>query len=295
MTNRNFKVYKYRMRVNDMSDFYSLGARDLLEYIAYKIEKKHFPAEANLPQLPYASLDLLFDYYGLSEVPEEIRLCIAEACLYNDNPIRFLFLNFLENTKFKQCTSTLTYEKVYKRLLNIEFQATDGIKETISHKTSRRLTQFEKDLTIHYANFTDIRKWIARVNAFVEQKMVNRFIFSDMFHMSNLDFSATMSDIIAEIGLPLLMNNRQECVSLQTQETDVNEFVQFYIFQNFLHDVMYDSNHVQCPVYDFCKANNSPFKDEYEECSSLFMPPSGRACFYSVFLESYGLRDIEIV
>ena len=109
------------MQINDMPICYNLGARDLLEYIAYKIEAKHFPSKEKYPQLPYNSVDLLFSHYGLSYVPEDIRLCIAEVCLYNDNPIRFLFQQFLENEEFKQIVANLSYNRIYKSLLALEF------------------------------------------------------------------------------------------------------------------------------------------------------------------------------
>lgn len=129
-----------------------------------------------------------FEHYDLSHVSDDIRLCIAEVCLYNDNPIHFLFVNFLENEEFKQSIASLNYNQIYKQLLSIEFESTDGVKETINHKTNRRLKQFENDLSSHYANFTGIKNWIEKVNDFAETELSDRFIFSDMYKMDTNEF-----------------------------------------------------------------------------------------------------------
>ena len=233
MKYREFNVYTYKMRVNN-GIIYNLGARDLLEYIAYKVESKHFAFGEKLPQLPYESVDLLFDHYGLSHVSDDIRLCVAEVCLYNDNPIRFLFVNFLENEEFKQGVASLSYNQVYKILSSLEFESVDGVKEKINHKTNRRLKQFEDELSSHYTDFIGIRNWIEKVNYFAETELANKFIFSDMYKMDTSKFEEKISWIISSIGLPLVMNNKEECVSLQSSHDNVDEFIQFYIFQKFL-------------------------------------------------------------
>ena len=97
---RRFTLYTYSMPINDGEITYNLGARDLLEYIAYKIEEKQYQT-SNVPDLPYKSIDLLFEYYGLSHVSDDIRLCIAEFCLYNDNPIHYFVYQFLGKSIFQ--------------------------------------------------------------------------------------------------------------------------------------------------------------------------------------------------
>ena len=75
---------------NANSEEYILGARDFLEYIAYKVELKFYPNRTTAPQLPYESIDIIFDKHGLSSVSEEKRICVAEFCLYNDAPMHML-------------------------------------------------------------------------------------------------------------------------------------------------------------------------------------------------------------
>lgn len=290
---RQFKIYKYSVCVNG-KDTYNLGARDLMEYIAYKIETKHFKTKMRLPQLPYESIDLLFAHYGLSHVSDEIRLCVAEVCLYNDNPIRFLFLNFLENEEFKQGVKTLSYEEIYNKFLLLEFETVDGVKETIKHKTNRRLTQFENTLSKHYANFTGIKEWIERVNNFAETELSTRFMFSDLYKLDTRAFMDMISWIIGKIGLPLVMNNKEECVSLQSYQDNIEEFVQFYILQRFFVHVSTTAKmNSICPIYKFCNVNGN-ISDI--QCNSDLQIENieSKQCPYYRFLQSYGLLNIEI-
>lgn len=290
---RQFKIYKYSVCVNG-KDTYNLGARDLMEYIAYKIETKHFKTKMRLPQLPYESIDLLFAHYGLSHVSDEIRLCVAEVCLYNDNPIRFLFLNFLENEEFKQGVKTLSYEEIYNKFLLLEFESVDGVKETIKHKTNRRLTQFENTLSKHYANFTGIKEWIERVNNFAETELSTRFIFSDLYKLDTRAFMDMISWIIGKIGLPLVMNNKEECVSLQSYQDNIEEFVQFYILQRFFGHVSTTAKmNSICPIYRFCKVNGN-VSDIQCNTDLQIENIESKQCPYYRFLKSYGLLNIEI-
>lgn len=96
---RKHRVYEYLLPVfevgKSISISYNLGARDILEYIAYKINCKIFTNELSVPQLPYKSIDLIYDKYGLSNISDDIRLFIAEYCLYNDAPIHLLLHTLL--------------------------------------------------------------------------------------------------------------------------------------------------------------------------------------------------------
>lgn len=293
MKYREFNVYTYNMLVNN-GIMYNLGARDLLEYIAHQIEAKHFVSAGRSPQLPYESVDLLFEHYGLSNVSNAIRLCIAEVCLYNDNPIRFLFVNFLENEEFRKEIARLSDDEVYKKLLSIEFVSTDGVKETITHKTNRRLKDFEDNLSSHYANFVGIKNWIKKVNDFSETELSNRFIFTDLYKMNTSKFEETISLVISRIGLPLVMNNKEECISLQSSQDNVDEFIQFYILQKFFGYVSGGAEKTSvCPIYNFCKSNGD-ICDEQCNCNLQKEQLEDKKCPYFRFLKSYGLMDIQI-
>lgn len=210
---RDHRVYEYLLPVFVMGEsspiFYNLGARDLLEYIAYKIQLKNFPNRQLVPQLPYESIDLIFDKYGLSHITDDIRLCIAERCLYNDTPIHFLLKTLLDDDGFKKYITDSSYEEVYNYLLYSSTITRDGYSESLIAKTQRRLKQFADDLQKQYGGFSEIRKWILNVNSFVEHKLTGRFIFSDLYKMDRYEMFEFINDVLYCIGVPLVMNSRK--------------------------------------------------------------------------------------
>lgn len=292
---RRFTLYTYNILINDRSITYNLGARDILEYLAYKIEVRYYQT-SNKPELPYKSIDLLFDYYGLSDVSDDIRLCVAEFCLYNDNPIHTLFNLFLENKEFKQNIKVLTYDMIYKELLAYEFETKDGTKETLTNKFDRRLEQFVNILSKQYKQFDGIRHWILQVNNFVKSELSEKFIFSDMYRMEQDKFENFINTVITKIGIPLVMNNRKKCISLQSEEQpekiDASQFIQFYILQEFLNSIMYQYNNTLCPVNEFCVANGGKY-DERCSLNPRTKITNEGYCQYINFLRLNGLSNVE--
>ncbi len=292
-TQREHRVYQYFLPVYKISNpipiNYNLGARDILEYIAYKIELKNFPNRPSAPQLPYESIDLIFNKYGLSHIPDDIRLCIAERCLYNDTPIHFLF-TLLDVDEFKDFITNSSYDKIYNKLLSLSTATRDGYVESLTNKAQRRLKQFANELLIQYSNFDEIGKWLLKINDFVERKLSGRFIFSDMYKMENEDFYKFIDSIIHQIGIPLVMNSKLKYVSIQSNQVEVSQFIQFYILQNFISFA--SSKKEVCPIYHFCKANDRIYN---ENC--ILNPQKiiigNKDCYYAKFLESYRLFDIK--
>lgn len=293
---REHRVYRYWLPVlkagETMPISYNLGARDLLEYIAYKIELKNFPNRPSAPQLPYETVDLIFSKYGLSHITDDIRLCIAERCLYNDNPIHFLFNVLLGNEEIKKFISKSSYEEIYKYLLNLETVTRDGYSESLANKTQRRLEQFANELYMQYSGFDEIRKWILKVNNFVEDKLQERFIFSDLYKMNNNEVYKFINDVICQIGVPLVINSKEKYISIQPNETETLQFIQFYILQNFI--AFARGKETVCPIYDFCKENGGLCNDN---CILNNQNPikGNKNCYYRKFLETYGLLDIKFI
>lgn len=293
---RKHRVYRYWLPVLKVGAtkpiFYNLGARDLLEYIAYKIELKNFPNRPLAPQLPYESIDLIFRQYGLSHITDDIRLCIAERCLYNDNPIHFLFNILLGDKEIRGFISKSSYEEIYKYLLNSVTVTRDGYSESLINKTQRRLKQFANELSMQYSGFDEIRKWILNVNNFVEDKLQERFIFSDLYKMNNNEVYKFINDVIDQIGVPLVINSKEKYISIQTNETEILQFIQFYILQNFIGFVQ--GKQIVCPIYNFCKENGGICNDNciLNNQNSI---KGNKNCYYRKFLETYGLLDIEFI
>lgn len=293
---RVHRVYKYSLPVfekgNSIPIYYNLGARDILEYIAYKIELKYFPNRPPAPQLPYESIDLIFDKYGLSNISDDIRLCIAERCLYNDTPIHFLLNTLLGDDKFKKYITNSSYVDIYNFLLFSDTVTRDGHSESLTSKTQRRLKQFANMLRIQYSCFDEIEKWILKINDFVERELSERFIFSDMYKMENDEFFKFINSVIYHIGVPLVMNSKKKYISMQSNKIEESQFIQFYILQNFISFANFKIK--TCPIYDFCKANGG-ICNENCTLNQEMLIKGNENCYYTKFLESYGLSDVKFV
>jgi hypothetical protein len=161
---------------------YHIGARDFLEYMAHKIEEKNWPVRH--PAFPYQTIDLIFEYYGLEWVVDDVKLCLVEFSLYNDNPMNQL-VHILEELVTKQPELFKDYDKCSSILLRLQWESNGGFKETIFTKTERRLIDLKQSLAEKYSNsnFISISAWIDHVIEFSKKNLSNRFIFSELFMM----------------------------------------------------------------------------------------------------------------
>ena len=176
-------IYRYFLKFDD-GTIYQIGARDFLEYLAHKIQSKFW--KTNAPDLPYRTVDKLFEYYKLDFIPEAVRLLVIEYCLYNDNPVHFLinlFINqkLIENNKevFKN------YDECAISLLGLGWQSKGGFDETIFSKTKRRLRDLNERMALLYPHrqFDSMKKWIENTIKICNTNLSNRFIISSLYNL----------------------------------------------------------------------------------------------------------------
>lgn len=291
---RSFDIYKYTLKVNKHKS-YQLGAVDLLEYIAYKIESKHYGV-GKLADLPYCSVDILFEKYNLSHVSEDIRLCIVEFCLYNDNPIHMFMQRFLQNEEFIQFSATLKYNEVYACLLNEGFQTKDNIYESIFDKTNRRLEQLEDELLSVYSSLDTMAGWVRLANRFAMEHLANRFVFSDIYKMSTEEYEAFEHFVLSEIGLPLLMNRAEKRVSLLPDSPEDSSFDQFFIACKLLSFLTSNSTSTSqnCPITRFCNENYGKY---YNKCDKKLKSANtcDQGCPFAKFLKNFRIENLKIL
>lgn len=291
-TVRQFNVYGYKMLIETSkanSEEYILGARDFLEYIAYKIESKFNPNRPKAPQLPYESIDIIFDEYGFTSVSEEKRICVAEFCLFNDAPMHMLINTLFNDKDFVKLLINGDYQEVYEYLMTCEIVTRDGNSELLTEKTLRRLNQFAEELRYQYNGFNLIVEWITKVNAFIKENFYGKFLFSDIYNMNLQESKTIILKIINEIGVPIVSNSKKQFVSLGFNQSEKAQFAQIYTLQHFLEFVCSDLK--ECPVYDFCKANAGKNSSNCMlKCDSIL----GNAdCYYNKFLSNYGISDLK--
>ncbi|WP_045484931.1 hypothetical protein [Vibrio owensii] len=281
------KVYGYLLDLADEN--YHMGARDFLEYIAHKIESKHWVT--NHPAYPYKSVDLLFDYLGLGWVSDEVRICIVEFALYNDNPMHQFM--FLMNDVLKKSTEYLISFNICKSLLlSIKWNCKSGISETLYSKTERRLSDLSNSLGEKYnnRNFSSIQDWIDLVISYSKDEFANRFIFTELFMLDNESFKGTVSKHVKNIGIPLVFNNKDECVSLLPKEFEQHQFIQLYTAHQFMNFIAKKDN--SCELHSFCSSNRPSIIDNDCVSNAIMRANCKELCPFGAFVKSYGLHDI---
>jgi len=289
------RIFSYTLDFENGLCDYAVGARDLLEYIAHKIETKHY--RDSHPDLPYKTVDLIFDYYGLSEVPDDVRMSVVEFCLHTDNPIHILFSQLLDNGAIKKTMNVfMNYSACYDALLSAEWNSGLGGKESVVSKADRRLNDFFEDMTSRYRHkqFDDIRMWISGVNNFAKRESAGRLLFSDMFKMDKSTLTRYIDSVTDEIGVPVIMNKLGKGISLLPRGRDRSEHIsQFIVFEKFLEYI--ESNGVdECPVFELC---NSWGKMCTDACKTNFRNryDFDDLCPWFLFIQSYDLAGIEFV
>ena len=286
-------IYSYILEIDGTS--YRVGARDFLEYIAYKIEDRYWGA-ANAPDLPYKTVDRIFEYYGLECIPTEVRVCIVEYCLYNDNPIHMLISLFMENDKIKDNIDIfMDLKSCSDYLLNLAWVSRGGFFESIFSKTERRLNDLSHILNSYYQHplFDSVQLWINNVLKYSKNNFTGRFIFSELCnHPSQTSFAASLNKIIADIGIPIIENAKHQFMNMLPEQYQVDQFVHFYILHQFMNYV--NSKKSQCPIYDFCVSNANC---EIDRKLCLCNPVSGldeeELCPFKAFIKLHGLSEVK--
>lgn len=163
---------------------YHFGARDILEYIAYKIEKQHYPDEDTLADFPYHSVDLVINHYNLNSLSNIKKMALAEYCLINDNPANMLInilKSFLDNSSIDSKLLTLNNQEFIAMLGKRNYKSAGRPFETIKEKLNRRHKELSLLLQQRYPKdtFPDIHDWLVKTIGYVESQL-SGFLF---FHI----------------------------------------------------------------------------------------------------------------
>lgn len=237
---------------------YIIGAMDLLEYISYKIENKFF--NTKLPIFPYKTVDYIFKYYNISNIPEKIKLLLVEYALYNDNPVSHL-IDTIEALKSKK-ELLFSYYRLEELLKKSYWETKATGKDTIFTKSKRRFEQIQETISEIFKeeHFKYINEWIYNIIEYSRKNFANKFIFSKLYSMKKNDFCKYINSLIYNIGIPLVMNKQYQCVNklpiyMNNSEDAYNEFLSFYIIERLMISLEKNKNK-ECPMIEWCKGNN---------------------------------------
>lgn len=283
------RVYQYTAELNG-DVLYRIGARDMLEYIAHKIESKHWTV--NEPEFPYKSMDRVFDYLELSAMPDICRLALVEFCLHNDNPFHHM-LKIIEMIRGQGKSEILLNQETIEHSLKlIQWHSTGGFQETIKTKTQRRLAEIKTalDERFHHRNFSSISTWIDDVINFISENTCGELFFTELYKMNEAEFFTTISQILQTIGAPLVFNIKEECISILPVKYDNQQFIQFYAAHKFMDFIK--NTHGTCPMCAFCE--NGPEGIMNDNCiqNAVLRGSDELLCPFGQLIKTYDLHGI---
>lgn len=281
------RIFKYEIEFQDGTK-YQVGARDFLEYIAHKLESKRW--NTSPPDFPYKSVDFLFDFLGYESVEDDIRMCIIEYCMFNDNPMHRFYQLLTED--FKKDQSPLSdYDSCKKLLLELSWISVGTGFDNIFTKSKRRLSALMDSLKDKYENrFENIDNWINLVINYSDLNFSNRFIFSELLRMNDQDFYKFINECISDIGIPLVFNKKAECISLLPDRFDKDEFLHLYVSFNFMNYVSSSQSH--CGLYQYCQTNDRKLLNEKCVNNPIEKALEQKLCPMGQFVKKYGFHQV---
>lgn len=291
---KEYRIYQYDL-VLDNNKTYQLGARDLLEYIAHKIESKHFPGEEKLPDLPYHSLDILVNYYKHSDLSEFKRIVLAEYCLLNDNPIHSLMLFFEELRNGSLPNPANQSDEDFAKMLSKLHWRAWGHKydfETIGEKINRRSLELKNYLQQKFPedSLAEVYLWLDKTIDFARNNLAGKSFFAELFALEKSDFIRKTSDILNEIGIPLIVNTAGEIGTSLGGDQGKDQFIQLFLAYEFTEYLNRDE--IQCPMSSVCERDNENLIND--DCLNA---PFRRAlrndlCPFGVFIKTHGFDQV---
>lgn len=264
------------------------GARDFLEYIAYKIECKLSPNCDEVSQCRYELVDLFFKDRGFPSTSDAIKICVAEFCLYNDKPLDTLYRLFNDKNLLILINKN-EYQEVYKYLMSYPVVAFDCENLKTEDIAVIRREKLIKKLKCQYNGYDAIVKWIIRATSFIMNNYSGKFLFSDIYNMDTTNSKKELKKIIEKIGIPLVLNSQNQCISVGFDEKEEKQFINFYIMRKFMSFVSHKSS--CCPICDLCSTNTIK---KYLKCKIKKGIIIGEEnCYYNRFLNNYGICNLK--
>ncbi|MCO7614155.1 hypothetical protein NJH83_28350 [Pseudomonas chlororaphis] len=290
----NARVFKYIAHLSSGME-YHVGAKDMLEYIAHKIEAKHWSTVQ--PDFPYRTMDFVFEELGLGDIPMMCKIALTEFCLHNDNPVHHLFeiIKTIRSEGFgfhgvQQCFYHFDIlEYVLQRLL---WGARGGFEETIHTKVERRLATIREYLSRKYPTdqFRDIDSWFGDVVSYVANNLKGRLYFSEIYEKNKSEFLAEIDMLISTLGIPLIFNSINEHISLLPNKYNKDSFIQFYA--SFIFNEFLKHTDKTCPMCSFCENTNASIMTD--DCISNVMRrvAEDSQCPFGKFIYNHEIRII---
>jgi hypothetical protein len=289
-----YKLYKYFLSGSGVDD-YQFGARDLLEYIASKIETRHFPDVPSPPDLPYRSVDLVLAFNDLAHLSDIKRIALAEYCLMNDNPAHRLMVVIEEIKDGYFRGAELNDDDTFiEFLFNHQWVAVSRPYESMADKLNRRYVELRATLQDQFSENSSplIHAWLGEALDYAQRTIGGLSLFSTFYEMSTEQFKAAISAVISNLGVPLIVNKNGELGSSLGDESSKSEFIQLLLAYQFSEYIK--SDETACPMFSTCERDNPELIDEVDCIEGPFRRASDEElCPFGVFVKTTGLSTVK--
>jgi hypothetical protein len=290
---KDYKLHKYFLSGGSLHN-YHFGARDLLEYIASKIESRHFPGESKPPVLPYRTVDLILQREGLEFLGDVKRVALAEYCLMNDNPVR-RFMVVLDDIKHGKFSGDEfgDDETFVTRLLSLEWKPQGAPFRTMADKITQRYQELRSTLMQQFSEdaFPAIYAWLSDALGYAKQALAGKGLFTALYQMDTGQFSVAMSTLISRLGVPLVVNRRDMLGTSLGDTSTKDQFIQLLLAYEFSEYLKRDEP--TCPLYSRCEVESPHILDEVDCLEAPFRRAlREELCPFGAFVKSIGLSEV---
>lgn len=290
---QDYKLQKYLLSAVGVHG-YHFGARDLLEYIASKLESRHFPDAAKPMDLPYRSVDLVLAHEGLGYLSDVKRVALVEYCLLNDNPARRLMVMIEDIRKgYFAGADDGDDDAFVARLQNLQWVPNGAPARSITQKLAVRYEQLKETLRDQFPpdTFPTIYAWLNGVLQYAQEALAGRSMFTSLYQMETAQFRKEIGALLARLGVPLVVNRHGSLGSSLGDETSKHQFIQLLLAYEFTDYLQRDEP--TCPLYARCEADSPELIDATDCMDAPFRRAQrDELCPFGVFVKATGLAQV---
>ncbi|WP_343517113.1 hypothetical protein [Klebsiella quasivariicola] len=287
----DINVHKYEL-TSSTGMKCTLSAKDLIEFITRKIENKRWK-EKHYYDIPYKIVDIVLDYLGLGEICDSTKILLIEFCLYNDNPVNQLF--FIAKDHKHEIIKADDNNTAYDFFKLYQWRSRGNFSENVLSKLLRRKKSHLEYFKVCYGEdtFVTIREWLHHVLTYKFNDDNNLFVFYFLFQLDPMKLKFTLEDYLTEIGIPVLINEAGEHISMTPVKFTSNSFINFYV-ESLLIQSLQDGDWM-CPLlkYKMCPR----VKNNYIWCKNDFLNilASRHPCLMTETLDKMNLSHLPII
>ena len=249
--NKIFQIYSLLDRAKGFR--YQIGSRDILESMAYAIERYLFGDQNPAPLLPYQTVDVILN----SLYPEfagdlQIISVLCEIALYSSHPVEMFFaiIDRFKKEKYqvKSLNDIIKYSFRGLSFSILDGQRNESFESAVSYSfecASKQIFEFLKA-----PQFKSIWQWSETVlnNAFTKRTNDRAFITQSL--MNSNGKTNLFSFMKSEIGIPVIINGNGEAFSFD-QAAFSDMLLLFPAIEQVFEQVLYEGS--ECKLFPICE------------------------------------------